>query len=100
MLNRKKQVTQNTVGDFSRHKEELKSMDRSVPPAKVKRPQEQLYSREGERAGVLGAALLSGSGRGRRAAARASWPLREHARLRRSLQGFCLFKLFEIQFHP
>jgi len=98
MLNRKKQVTQNTVGDFSRHKEEL--MDRSVPPAKVKRPQEELYSKEGERAGVLGAALLGGSGRGRRAAARASWPLREHARLRRSLQGFCLFKLFEIQFHP
>lgn len=75
-------------------------MDRSVPPAKVKRPQEELFSKEGERAGALGPALLCGSGRGRRAAARAFWPLREHARLRRNLQGFCLFKLFEIQFHP
>lgn len=42
MLNRKKtkqtsnkQVTQNTVEGFSRNKEELKSTDRTVPPAKV-----------------------------------------------------------------
>jgi hypothetical protein len=77
----------------------------SLPSGKVKTPEETHIQRRRQKQSkawsrALDAALPGGSGRCRRAADRAPGLTGNLARLRRCLQGFCLFKHFEEQFHP